>query len=83
MLPARQRGSVTVRSLLPDKVPGTQIERLELPGGLVLVHGLEHDVALELFADVRLQLQRRHLQEADGLLQLRGHGQCLTQLQLQ
>ena len=60
-----------------------RFERFESAGGFVFVHGLEHDVAFELFADVRLQLQRRHLQEADGLLQLRGHRQCLTQLQLQ
>ena len=58
-------------------------ERFELAGGFVFVHGLEHDVAFELLADVRLQLQRRHLQETNGLLQLRGHGQRLTQLQLQ
>jgi hypothetical protein len=32
---------------------------------------------------VRLQLERWQLQEPDGLLQLRGHGQLLTQLQLQ
>ena len=30
-LPERVRGAVSVRSLLPDKVPGMQIERLELP----------------------------------------------------
>ena len=60
-----------------------RFERLESAGGLVLIDGLEHHVAFELFADVRLQLQRRHLQEADGLLQLRGHGELLTQLQLQ
>lgn len=30
-LPSRQRGSVSVSSLLPDEVPGMQIERLELP----------------------------------------------------
>ena len=29
------------------------------------------------------QLERRQLQETNGLLQLRGHGQLLTQLQLQ
>ena len=58
-------------------------ERFELAGGFVFVHGLEHDVAFELFADVRLQLECGHLQETDSLLQLRGHGQCLTQLQLQ
>ena len=60
-----------------------RFERFERAGGFVFVHGLEHDVAFELLADVRLQLQRRHLQEADRLLQLRGHRQLLTQLQLQ
>ena len=38
---------------------------------------------LEQLADMRLQLERGQLQESDGLLQLRGHGQLLTQLQLQ
>jgi transcriptional regulator with XRE-family HTH domain len=32
-LPSRNRGRVTVSSLLPDKVPGMQIERIELPPG--------------------------------------------------
>src|SRR5882757_5948624 len=30
-LPQRTRGAVIVSSLLPDKIPGMQIERLELP----------------------------------------------------
>jgi transcriptional regulator with XRE-family HTH domain len=30
-LPSRQRGDVTVSTLLPDEIPGMQIERLELP----------------------------------------------------
>ena len=58
-------------------------EGLERARGLGLFHGLEHDVAFEQFADVRLQFERGHLQEADGLLQLRGHRQLLTQLELQ
>jgi len=32
-LPLRTRGEVQVSSLLPDKIPGMQIERLELPAG--------------------------------------------------
>lgn len=40
-LPSRQRGSVQVSSLLPDKVPGMQIERLELPAGARMV-GVPH-----------------------------------------
>lgn len=40
-LPSRLRGSVTVRSLLPDNVPGTMMERLELPPGARLV-GVPH-----------------------------------------
>ncbi|HEY2404596.1 MAG TPA: helix-turn-helix domain-containing protein [Polyangiaceae bacterium] len=40
-LPSRVRGAVTVSTLLPDKVPGMQIERLELPVGARLV-GVPH-----------------------------------------
>lgn len=40
-LPTRLRGNVQVSSLLPDKVPGMQIERLELPVGTRLV-GVPH-----------------------------------------
>ncbi len=40
-LPARLRGNVTVSSLLPDNVPGTQMERLELPPGGRLI-GVPH-----------------------------------------
>jgi transcriptional regulator with XRE-family HTH domain len=40
-LPSRQRGNVSVRSLLPDKVPGMVIERIEIPSGGRLV-GVPH-----------------------------------------
>jgi transcriptional regulator with XRE-family HTH domain len=40
-LPARTRGDVVVSSLLPDKIPGMLIERLELPPGSRLV-GIPH-----------------------------------------
>jgi len=40
-LPARMRGQVSVRSLLPDEIPGMQIERIELPRGSRLV-GVPH-----------------------------------------
>jgi len=40
-LPARLRGAVQVRSLLPDAVPGMVIERMELPPGSRLV-GVPH-----------------------------------------
>lgn len=40
-LPTRVRGNVQVSSLLPDKVPGMQIERLELPVGARMV-GVPH-----------------------------------------
>src|SRR4051812_11428860 len=40
-LPMRTRGSVVVHSLLPDKIPGMLIERLELPAGARLV-GVPH-----------------------------------------
>jgi transcriptional regulator with XRE-family HTH domain len=40
-LPTRLRGTVQVSSLLPDKVPGMQIERLQLPVGARMV-GVPH-----------------------------------------
>lgn len=40
-LRARRRGAVTVRDLLPEKIRGMEIERLELPRGAVL-HGIPH-----------------------------------------
>jgi quercetin dioxygenase-like cupin family protein len=40
-LPARARGDVLVSSLLPDKVPGMLMERLELPPGTRLA-GVPH-----------------------------------------
>ncbi|MET0793263.1 MAG: helix-turn-helix domain-containing protein [Polyangiaceae bacterium] len=40
-LPERMRGEVQVSSLLPDKIPGMQIERLELPVGSRMV-GVPH-----------------------------------------
>jgi transcriptional regulator with XRE-family HTH domain len=40
-LPTRMRGNVSVSTLLPDKVPGMQIERLELPAGARMV-GVPH-----------------------------------------
>jgi len=40
-LPSRRRGDVTVQSLLPDKVPGVVIERMEIPPRARLV-GVPH-----------------------------------------
>jgi transcriptional regulator with XRE-family HTH domain len=40
-LPARMRGDVSVRSLLPDEIAGMQIERIELPKGTRLI-GVPH-----------------------------------------
>jgi XRE family transcriptional regulator, regulator of sulfur utilization len=40
-LPARLRGEVSVRSLLPDAIAGMQIERIELPRGARLT-GVPH-----------------------------------------
>jgi transcriptional regulator with XRE-family HTH domain len=40
-LRVRRRGAVTVRDLLPEKIPGMEIERLELPRGAVL-NGIPH-----------------------------------------
>jgi transcriptional regulator with XRE-family HTH domain len=40
-LRVRKRGSALVRDLLPEKIPGAAIERLELPRGAVL-NGIPH-----------------------------------------
>jgi transcriptional regulator with XRE-family HTH domain len=40
-LPLRQRGAVRVHKLLPDPLPGTEIDRLELPPGAKMV-GVPH-----------------------------------------
>lgn len=40
-LAAKQRGSVTVRKLLPDPLPGMEFDRMELPPGSRLV-GVPH-----------------------------------------
>ncbi len=40
-LPVRTQGTVTVRKLLPDPIPGMEIERIELPGGARLT-GVPH-----------------------------------------
>ena len=40
-LPVRTRGSVTVRKLLPESIPGLEIERMELPPGAAMA-GIPH-----------------------------------------
>jgi transcriptional regulator with XRE-family HTH domain len=40
-LPVRQRGKVLVRRLLPDPVPGLDLERMELPAGASMA-GVPH-----------------------------------------
>lgn len=40
-LRARRRGAVSVRDLLPEKIPAMEIERLEIPRGAVL-NGIPH-----------------------------------------
>jgi transcriptional regulator with XRE-family HTH domain len=40
-LPSRDRGDVSIQSLLPDKIPGMQIERMEFPPKSRLV-GVPH-----------------------------------------
>ncbi len=60
------------------EIIGTGAQRLEARGAVGFLLGLEHDVGFEQFADVRLQFERRQLQQPDRLLQLRGHCQLLT-----
>ena len=50
-----------------------------LRGRLRLVGQLQHEVRLQRLLDLELQVQRRQLQQADGLLQLRRHGELLTE----
>jgi transcriptional regulator with XRE-family HTH domain len=40
-VPVRTRGSVSIRKLLPDPIPGMEIDRMELPAGARLV-GIPH-----------------------------------------
>src|SRR5689334_799863 len=40
-VPVRMRGLVAVRKLLPDPIPGMEIDRMELPPGAKLV-GIPH-----------------------------------------
>jgi transcriptional regulator with XRE-family HTH domain len=40
-VPVRQRGAVTIRKLLPDPIPGMEIDRMELPARSRLV-GIPH-----------------------------------------
>ncbi|MFK7931392.1 MAG: cupin domain-containing protein, partial [Myxococcota bacterium] len=40
-LPQRHRGAVLIRELLPEPIPGLQIERLELPPGAAM-SGIPH-----------------------------------------
>src|SRR3954447_21408398 len=40
-LPSRKRGAVTVRKLLPETLPGLEIERMELPSGAAMA-GVPH-----------------------------------------
>lgn len=40
-LPSRDRGNVKVRKLLPDPIPGMDVERLELPPGARMI-GVPH-----------------------------------------
>ena len=60
--------------------PASSSAGFQAPG---LVLGLEHHVALERFADLRLEFEDRQLQQADGLLQLRGHRELLAKFELQ
>ncbi|MBK7581910.1 MAG: helix-turn-helix transcriptional regulator [Myxococcales bacterium] len=64
-LPSRSRGRVLVRSLLPDNLPNTQIERLELPHGARLI-GVPHTPGT-----------REYLTCESGEIELTTHGETL------
>ncbi len=56
---------------------------LEQTGGLGFFHRFEHHIGLEQLPDMGLELECGQLQKPNCLLQLRGHRQGLTQLELQ
>ena len=56
--------------------------RVEGPGRLEVLVGFEHHVAFERLQHLLLQLDRRQLKQANGLLQLRRHRQLLTDPEL-
>jgi len=53
-----------------------------LAAGLAFLVHLQQRIGIEGFLDFGLQFQRGQLQEPDGLLQLGGHGQMLTETEL-
>jgi transcriptional regulator with XRE-family HTH domain len=69
-LPSRSRGSVNVSSLLPDNIPGMQIERLELPVGSRMV-GVPHTAGTREYltcesGDLQLIASGESFQMAEG-----------------
>jgi hypothetical protein len=69
--------------LLVGRDRGVTVSGFERPGALGILRGLEHHICFEQLANVSLKFEGGELQEPDRLLQLRGHGQLLTQLELQ
>lgn len=51
MLPVKKRGLIQIRQLLPDAVPGFQIERMELPAGSHM-SGVPHTVGTREYLTV-------------------------------
>jgi transcriptional regulator with XRE-family HTH domain len=52
-LPTRERGQAIVRKLLPDAIPGTEIDRIELPPGARMV-GVPHTPGTREYLTVEL-----------------------------
>ena len=61
--------------LVRFRLQGDALQRLDL---VAVVLGFEHHVLFERLPNLLLQLQRRQLQQADCLLQLRSHGELLA-----
>ncbi len=91
---AGRAGSRTAGHRLVEIIPGGvyfelggNIQRLDGfafgGGNLSLLVRLEHHVRIQRVLDFRLQIERRHLQQPNGLLQLRRHRELLPDSQLQ
>ena len=65
-LPRRERGNVTVRKLLPESIPGLEIERMELPPGASM-GGIPHTPGT-----------REYLTCESGAVELSASGQSFT-----
>ncbi len=86
------RPAFAVPAAVLDAPVGARLPLVLGPDGLDLGRGLvarlgnvrqvlhlEHDVLFERVLDLRIEVENRQLQQANGLLQLRRHGERLSE----